>query len=313
MQSYHSAQIFEAVGLAPELVDRCFSGTVSRVGGMGLAELQRELDEQVDAAERIAHSPAPDQLPTLGLTKWRPLGGEDHLIDPQTVYLLQRAVHEDDAEAFEAYSARLHRPGRVVRLRDLIDFDASDRAPIPLDQVEDARSIATRFNTGAMSYGSISREAHECLAIAMNRLHGRSNSGEGGEDPRRETPLADGDSVNSAIKQVASGRFGVTSRYLSSATEIQIKMAQGAKPGEGGHLPGKKVYPWIAEVRQSTPGIGLISPPPHHDIYSIEDLAELIFDLKCANPRARVSVKLVSERAWEPSPPASPRVPPTRS
>ena len=295
MQSYHSAQIFEAVGLAPELVDRCFSGTVSRVGGMGLAELQRELDEQVDAAERIAHSPAPDQLPTLGLTKWRPLGGEDHLIDPQTVYLLQRAVHEDDAEAFEAYSARLHRPGRVVRLRDLIDFDASDRAPIPLDQVEDARSIATRFNTGAMSYGSISREAHECLAIAMNRLHGRSNSGEGGEDPRRETPLADGDSVNSAIKQVASGRFGVTSRYLSSATEIQIKMAQGAKPGEGGHLPGKKVYPWIAEVRQSTPGIGLISPPPHHDIYSIEDLAELIFDLKCANPRARVSVKLVSE------------------
>ena len=200
--------------------------------------------ERVDAAERIAHSPAPDQLPTLGLTKWRPLGGEDHLIDPQTVYLLQRAVHEDDAEAFEAYSARLHRPGRVVRLRDLIDFDASDRAPIPLDQVEDARSIATRFNTGAMSYGSISREAHECLAIAMNRLHGRSNSGEGGEDPRRETPLADGDSVNSAIKQVASGRFGVTSRYLSSsATKIQIKMAQGAKPGEGGHLPGKKVYP----------------------------------------------------------------------
>ena len=295
MQSYHSAQIFEAVGLAPELVDRCFSGTVSRVGGMGLAELQRELDERVDAAERIAHSPAPDQLPTLGLTKWRPLGGEDHLIDPQTVYLLQRAVHEDDAEAFEAYSARLHRPGRVVRLRDLIDFDASDRAPIPLDQVEDARSIATRFNTGAMSYGSISREAHECLAIAMNHLHGRSNSGEGGEDPRRETPLANGDSVNSAIKQVASGRFGVTSRYLSSATEIQIKMAQGAKPGEGGHLPGKKVYPWIAEVRQSTPGIGLISPPPHHDIYSIEDLAELIFDLKCANPRARVSVKLVSE------------------
>ena len=295
MQSYHSAQIFEAVGLAPELVDRCFSGTVSRVGGMGLAELQRELDERVDAAERIAHSPAPDQLPTLGLTKWRPLGGEDHLIDPQTVYLLQRAVHEDDAEAFEAYSARLHRPGRVVRLRDLIDFDASDSAPIPLDQVEDARSIATRFNTGAMSYGSISREAHECLAIAMNRLHGRSNSGEGGEDPRRETPLADGDSVNSAIKQVASGRFGVTSRYLSSATEIQIKMAQGAKPGEGGHLPGKKVYPWIAEVRQSTPGIGLISPPPHHDIYSIEDLAELIFDLRNANPSARVSVKLVSE------------------
>ena len=158
-----------------------------------------------------------------------------------------------------------------------------------------ALNIVRRFNTGAMSYGSISKEAHECMAIAMNRLHGRSNSGEGGEDPRRETPLANGDSKNSAIKQVASARFGVTSRYLCSAFEIQIKMAQGAKPGEGGHLPGKKVYPWIAEVRQSTPGIGLISPPPHHDIYSIEDLAELIFDLKNANPGARVSVKLVSE------------------
>ncbi|WP_417137671.1 FMN-binding glutamate synthase family protein, partial [Paratractidigestivibacter faecalis] len=171
----------------------------------------------------------------------------------------------------------------------------SGRTPVSLDEVEPALNIVRRFNTGAMSYGSISKEAHECMAIAMNRLHGRSNSGEGGEDPRRETPLANGDSKNSAIKQVASARFGVTSRYLCSAFEIQIKMAQGAKPGEGGHLPGKKVYPWIAEVRQSTPGIGLISPPPHHDIYSIEDLAELIFDLKNANPGARVSVKLVSE------------------
>ena len=295
MQSYHSAQIFEAVGLAPELIDRCFAGTVSRVGGMGIDDVQRELDERYDAALALNESPAPSQLPTLGLTKWRPLDGEDHLIDPQTIFLLQSAVRLDDASAFEAYSARLHKPGRVVRLRDLLDFDAAGRAPLPLDAVESARSIVTRFNTGAMSYGSISREAHECLAIAMNRLHGRSNSGEGGEDPRRETPLANGDSVNSAIKQVASGRFGVTSRYLASASEIQIKMAQGAKPGEGGHLPGKKVYPWIAEVRQSTPGLGLISPPPHHDIYSIEDLAELIFDLKCANPQARVSVKLVSE------------------
>ena len=179
-------------------------------------------------------------------------------------------------------------------MRDLLDF-VTDRTPVPLEEVEPATSIAKRFNTGAMSYGSISEEAHKCMAIAMNRLGGRSNSGEGGEDPKRETPLPNGDSMNSAIKQIASGRFGVTSRYLSSAIEIQIKMAQGAKPGEGGHLPGKKVYPWIAEVRQSTPGIGLISPPPHHDIYSIEDLAELIFDLKNANPNARVSVKLVSE------------------
>ena len=294
-QSYHSAQIFEAVGLADELVERHFTGTVSRVGGLGLAQIQDELERRFDAAASVARSAAPDELPTLGLTSWRPLDGEDHLIDPQTIYLLQRAVRTDSSEDFAAYSARLHRPGRAVRLRDLLDFDDAGRTPLPLDEVESARNIATRFNTGAMSYGSISQEAHECMAIAMNRLHGRSNSGEGGEDPVRETPLANGDSRNSAIKQVASGRFGVTSRYLASATEIQIKMAQGAKPGEGGHLPGKKVYPWIAEVRRSTPGIGLISPPPHHDIYSIEDLAELIFDLKCANPGARISVKLVSE------------------
>ena len=294
-QSYHSAQIFEAVGLADGLINRHFTGTVSRVGGLDLPQIQDEMERRYDAAQAITRSPAPHELRTLGLTTWRPLDGEDHLIDPQTIYLLQRAVRTDSAEDFAAYSARLHRPGRCVRLRDLLDFNAAERTPLPLEQVESARSIVTRFNTGAMSYGSISQEAHECMAIAMNRLHGRSNSGEGGEDPRRETPLANGDSKNSAIKQVASGRFGVTSRYLASATEIQIKMAQGAKPGEGGHLPGKKVYPWIAEVRRSTPGIGLISPPPHHDIYSIEDLAELIFDLKCANPDARISVKLVSE------------------
>ena len=298
VQSYHSAQIFEAVGLAPEFVDRYFAGTVSRVGGMGVAEVQLEQDKRYDDALALLKSPAPDQLPSLGLTKWRPLGGEDHLIDPQTIYLLQRACQDGedgDYELFKQYSARVHRTGRAVRLRDLLDFNAVGRTPVALDEVEPATSIVTRFNTGAMSFGSISQEAHECMAIAMNRLHGRSNSGEGGEDPRRETPLANGDSKNSAIKQVASARFGVTSRFLCSAFEIQIKMAQGAKPGEGGHLPGKKVYPWVAEVRQSTPGIGLISPPPHHDIYSIEDLAELIFDLKCANPGARVSVKLVSE------------------
>ncbi|WP_239283408.1 glutamate synthase large subunit [Collinsella sp. An271] len=295
VQSYHSAQIFEAVGLDEGLVERYFAGTVSRVGGLGIRDVERELDERFDAARALRTSPAPDALPSLGLTMWRPVGGEDHLIDPDTIYLLQQAVRSDSYDTFLAYSEHLRRPGRAVRLRDLMDFDFSARTPVPLDEVEDARSIVTRFNTGAMSYGSISQEAHECMAIAMNRLHGRSNSGEGGEDPRREDLLPNGDSACSAIKQVASGRFGVTSRYLSSARELQIKMAQGAKPGEGGHLPGKKVYPWIARVRQSTPGIGLISPPPHHDIYSIEDLAELIFDLKCANPDARVSVKLVSE------------------
>ena len=295
VQSYHSAQIFEAVGFTPEFVNAYFAGTVSRVGGMGVEDVEREQNERYDAALAILKSPAPDQLPTLGLTKWRPLGGEDHLIDPQTVYLLQTACREDSYDTFKEYSARLHRTGRAVRLRDLLDFNASGRTPVALDEVEPALNIVRRFNTGAMSYGSISKEAHECMAIAMNRLHGRSNSGEGGEDPRRETPLANGDSKNSAIKQVASARFGVTSRYLCSAFEIQIKMAQGAKPGEGGHLPGKKVYPWIAEVRQSTPGIGLISPPPHHDIYSIEDLAELIYDLKNANRNANINVKLVSE------------------
>ena len=290
MQGYHSAQIFEIIGLADELVERHFTFTATRVGGLDVADLQRTLDERYDAASALAASPSPAQLPTLGLTKWRP-GAEEHLIDANAIYLLQRACREGDYGLFKQFSAWVHRPGRAVTLRDLMGFlPAGD--PVPLEEVEPASQIVRRFNTGAMSYGSISREQHECLAIAMNRLHGRSNTGEGGEDPARETALPGGDSALSAIKQVASGRFGVTSRYLSSAIEIQIKMAQGAKPGEGGHLPGKKVYPWIAEVRQSTPGVGLISPPPHHDIYSIEDLAELIFDLKCANPEARISVKL---------------------
>ncbi len=292
MQGYHSAQIFEILGLSNELVEKYFTSTATRIGGLSIADVQKEEDARFDAAMALAKSPAPSQLPTLGLTKWRPLDGEEHLIDPKTIYLLQHSCREGSYEEFKEYSAWTHRAGRAVTLRDLMDFNYDAATPVPLDEVEPVESIMRRFNTGAMSYGSISREQHECLAIAMNRIHGRSNTGEGGEDPARETPLPNGDSKKSAIKQVASGRFGVTSRYLRSAIEIQIKMAQGAKPGEGGHLPGKKVYPWIAEVRQSTPGVGLISPPPHHDIYSIEDLAELIFDLKNANPDARISVKL---------------------
>ena len=293
MQGYRTAQIFEAVGLSQELVDEYFAGTVSRVGGLGIDDIQRECDERSAAARAQTSSPAPEQLPSSGITSWRPRG-EEHLITPQVITLLQRSVRDNDPELFEEYSRAVHVPGRAITLRDLLAFSAQ-RTPIPLDEVEPASEIVKRFNTGAMSYGSISQEAHECLAIAMNRLGGRSNSGEGGEDPAREAPLPNGDSRRSAIKQIASGRFGVTSRYLMSATEIQIKMAQGAKPGEGGHLPGAKIWPWIARARRSTPGVALISPPPHHDIYSIEDLAELIFDAKNANPRARVSVKLVSE------------------
>ena len=301
MQGYHSAQIFEAVGIAPEVIERCFKGTVSRVGGLGFREIQRELEQRREEALALAKSASPEQLRSAGITKWRPISGEDHLIDPKAIYLLQRAVREDSFELFEEYAKTVHPEGpdgtcrRASLLRDLLDFVPLPTGPVPLEEVEPAARIVRRFNTGAMSYGSISKEAHECLAVAMNRLGGRSNTGEGGEDPAREVPLPNGDSLRSAIKQVASGRFGVTSRYLVSATEIQIKMAQGAKPGEGGHLPGGKVYPWIADVRRATPGVGLISPPPHHDIYSIEDLAELIFDLKNANPAARVSVKLVAE------------------
>lgn len=294
MQGYHAAQVFEAVGLSQDLVDRHFTGTVSRVGGLGMEDVQRECDLRQQAACALERTPAPDQLPSSGMTAWRPLGGEEHLVNPVSINLLQRAVREGDPALFEEYSAAVHKPGRTVLLRDLLEL-APTRQPIPIDQVEPASEIVKRFNTGAMSYGSISQEAHECLAIAMNRLHGRSNSGEGGEDPAREVTLPNGDSKRSAIKQLASGRFGVTSRYLMSADEIQIKMAQGAKPGEGGHLPGSKVWPWIAQVRRCTPGVGLISPPPHHDIYSIEDLAETIFDMKNANPKARVSVKLVAE------------------
>jgi glutamate synthase (NADPH/NADH) large chain len=295
MQGYHSAQIFEAVGLSDELIDQHFTGTVSRVGGLKMGDLQRECNERYDAAVALLRTPAPNQLASSGITKWRPLDGEEHLLNPQSIYLLQRAVRENDYEMFHEFSQAIHPVGRTITLRDLLEFSFGGRESIPIDEVEPVFEIVKRFNTGAMSYGSISQEAHECIAIAMNRLHGRSNSGEGGEDPIREVTLPNGDSKRSAIKQIASGRFGVTSRYLMSADEIQIKLAQGAKPGEGGHLPGRKVWPWIAKVRRSTPGVSLISPPPHHDIYSIEDLAELIFDAKNANPNARISVKLVSE------------------
>lgn len=295
MQGYHSAQIFEIVGFSKEFVDKNFKNTVSRVGGLGVADVERECNERYDEAEALKKSPAPDQLASSGLTKWRPLGGEDHMITPQVIYLLQRAVREGDYDLFKQYSKALHPKNRSIVLRDLLEFVPLASGPVPLDEVEPASEIVKHFTTGAMSYGAISEEAHECMAIAMNRIGAKSNTGEGGENPSRETTLPNGDSKLSAIKQVASARFGVTSRYLMSAKEIQIKLAQGAKPGEGGHLPGRKVWPWVAEVRRSTPGVGLISPPPHHDIYSIEDLAELIFDLKNANPGARISVKLVSE------------------
>ncbi|MNB74657.1 Ferredoxin-dependent glutamate synthase 1 [compost metagenome] len=293
IQSYRGAQIFEAVGLKSEFVDRYFTWTPSRIGGIGLEEV---------AAEALAHhfrafsdKDGTDKvLDSGGEYQWRS-DGEDHLFNPQTIHLLQHSVRSGDYEMYKKYSALVQGESKKHQtLRSLLELKPVGE-PIPLDEVEPASSIMRRFKTGAMSFGSISKEAHETLAIAMNRIGGKSNTGEGGEDPARFIPEANGDSRRSSIKQVASGRFGVTSNYLVNADEIQIKMAQGAKPGEGGQLPGRKVYPWVAEVRGSTPGVGLISPPPHHDIYSIEDLAELIYDLKNANPRANINVKLVSE------------------
>jgi len=291
--SYFGSQIFEAVGLSKEFVDRYFTATPSRIGGVGIDVISKE------AGMRHAH--AFPERPVNGRTldvggnyQWR-AEGEHHLFNPETIYKLQQAVRTNDYAAYQAYAAMINNQTYGLdTLRDLLDFKFS-RYPIPLQEVESVESIVKRFKTGAMSYGSISQEAHEALAIAMNRIGGKSNTGEGGEDPARYQEDASGDSRNSAIKQVASARFGVTSNYLIHARELQIKMAQGAKPGEGGQLPGKKVYPWIAKTRHSTPGVGLISPPPHHDIYSIEDLAELITDLKNANPQARINVKLVSE------------------
>jgi glutamate synthase (ferredoxin) len=293
MQSYRGAQIFEAVGLNEAVVDKYFTWTSTRIEGADLEVITQE------AIQRHAHA-YPDRqvnghaLDVGGEYQWRK-EGEAHLFSPQTIHTLQKAVRTGSFEIFKQYSSLVNEQGKKqYTLRGLLAF--KKRTPVPIEEVESIDSILKRFKTGAMSYGSISSEAHEALAIAMNRVGGKSNTGEGGEDPERYTWTNErGDSKNSAIKQVASGRFGVTSLYLSQAREIQIKMAQGAKPGEGGQLPGGKVYPWIAKVRHSTPGVGLISPPPHHDIYSIEDLAELIHDLKNANREARISVKLVSE------------------
>ena len=291
IQSYQSAQIFEAIGIRRDVIDEYFTGTVSRVGGVGLDEIAEGVE--------YYHSRAFDPLGlntdlTLDSSGYERLRSghqkEDHMYNPQVIWMLQQAARNHDYEMFRRYSAMVDDESTPHTLRGLLAFAEPEGGPIPIDEVEPVSDIVRRFKTGAMSYGSISKEAHECLAIAMNRIGGKSNSGEGGEEPER----LHSDRC-SAIKQVASGRFGVTSEYLVSAKELQIKMAQGAKPGEGGHLPGKKVYPWIAKTRHSTPGIHLISPPPHHDIYSIEDLSELIYDLKNANDQARISVKLVSE------------------
>ncbi len=294
--SYRGAQIFEAIGLSNDVIDRYFTGTVSRLGGVGLDVIAAETRARHDVAYPISGiSPAHRTLEVGGEYQWR-REGEPHLFDPETVFRLQHATRSKRYDIFGEYTSRVDdQARRLMTLRGLFDFREGLRPPVPLEEVEPAADIIRRFSTGAMSYGSISQEAHETLAIAMNRLGAKSNTGEGGEDAERYVPLPNGDSRRSAIKQVASGRFGVTSEYLVNADDIQIKMAQGAKPGEGGQLPGHKVYPWIAKTRHSTPGVGLISPPPHHDIYSIEDLAQLIHDLKNANPRARIHVKLVSE------------------
>ncbi len=293
IESYCGAQIFEAIGLHPSVIDRYFTRTASRIGGVGMDVLAREATIRHSRAfpERGTH---PHTLDVGGQYQWR-ADGEYHLFSPQTVHKLQQAVRNADYGVFKEYSGLVNEQlEKKATLRGLLGLKLAP-TPIPLDEVEPWTEIVKRFKTGAMSYGSISIEAHEALAIAMNRVGGKSNTGEGGEDPARYIPDANGDSRSSAIKQVASGRFGVTSHYLVNAQELQIKMAQGAKPGEGGQLPGSKVYPWIAKVRFSTPGVGLISPPPHHDIYSIEDLAELIHDLKNSNTQARISVKLVAE------------------
>ena len=295
IQSYRGAQIFEAIGLNEEFVRTYFDKTASRVGGVGLEEIAGETLYHHHRAFASRGDAVTGALLEGGQYQWR-RDGEQHLFNPETVFRLQHATQAGRYDIFKKYTNLIDDQNeRLCTLRGLFELRFGDNPPVPIDEVEPVESIVRRFATGAMSYGSISAEAHETLAIAMNRLGGKSNTGEGGEDPERYKPLPGGDSKKSAIKQVASGRFGVTSEYLVSAQELQIKMAQGAKPGEGGQLPGHKVWPWIAKVRYSTPGVGLISPPPHHDIYSIEDLAQLIYDLKNSNPRARISVKLVAE------------------
>ena len=294
--SYTGAQVFEAIGLSKEVVDEYFVGATSRLGGIGIDIIAQETIKR----HHVAYPPGGEipgskKLQIGGEYQWR-RDGEPHLFDPETVFTLQHATRLKRFDVFKRYTNRVDEQSRrLMTLRGLFQFKEGVRQPIPIDQVEPVSEILKRFATGAMSYGSISQEAHETLAIAMNRIGGKSNTGEGGEDPARNKPDANGDLRRSAIKQVASGRFGVTSEYLVNADDIQIKMAQGAKPGEGGQLPGNKVYPWIAKVRYSTPGVGLISPPPHHDIYSIEDLAQLIHDLKNANNQSRIHVKLVAE------------------
>ncbi|MEO0900144.1 MAG: glutamate synthase large subunit [Bacteroidota bacterium] len=292
MQSYHGAQIFEILGLSKEVSEECFTGTVSRINGLDYEDLKRE----VKARHELAF-PKTDQgklrLAEGGLYQWK-LNGETHLFNPESIHLLQKSTKLNDFQLYKKYAQKINEQGaKAVTLRSL--FELTEQNPIPLEEVEPVENILKRFATGAMSFGSISHEAHATLAMAMNRIGGKSNSGEGGEDPMRFPRRADGDWERSATKQIASGRFGVTMHYLSEAEELQIKIAQGAKPGEGGQLPGHKVDDWIGRVRHSTPGVGLISPPPHHDIYSIEDLAQLIFDLKNANPKARISVKLVAK------------------
>ncbi|MGH3202927.1 MAG: glutamate synthase large subunit, partial [Streptosporangiaceae bacterium] len=298
--SYTGAQIFEAIGLGPEVIETCFAGTTSRLSGVDFTALAAEIEQRTGLALADPAGMEHRRLATGGEYQWR-RDGEPHLFNPETVFKLQHATRTRRYEIFKEYTSLVDdQSRRLMTLRGLlrirgVDAGAAAPRPVPINEVEPVSSVVRRFATGAMSYGSISAEAHQTLAIAMNRLGARSNTGEGGEDPDRFTPERNGDLRRSAVKQVASGRFGVTSEYLVNADDLQIKMAQGAKPGEGGQLPGNKVYPWIAQTRYSTPGVGLISPPPHHDIYSIEDLAQLIHDLKNANPAARVHVKLVSE------------------
>ena len=293
LQSYQGSQIFEAVGISKKVIDEYFTNTVSRVEGITIEDIAEDVDYHHSKAFDMLGLKNDLSLDSEGDHKYRS-GKEEHLYNPLTIHTLQTAAWTNNYELFKQYTSMINKETSPVSLRGLMDFNYPSKG-VPIEEVESVDSIVKRFKTGAMSYGSISKEAHETLAIAMNMIHGKSNTGEGGEDLERLTVGPDGLNKCSAIKQVASGRFGVTSRYLVSAQEIQIKMAQGAKPGEGGHLPGKKVYPWIAKTRYATPGVSLISPPPHHDIYSIEDLAQLIYDLKNANRKARISVKLVSE------------------
>lgn len=294
LQSYKGAQIFEALGVDDTVVDRCFTGTATRIKGMTFELIAQDafaFHEKGFPSRDVHNIPG---LAESGEYHWRD-GGEPHINDPTSIANIQDAVRTKNDKSYEAYSMSEYEQIKSCTLRGMLDFSFESQSSVPIDQVEPWTEIVRRFVTGAMSYGSISMESHSTLAVAMNRLGGKSNTGEGGEDPERSLPMDNGDTMRSAIKQIASGRFGVTSNYLADSDELQIKMAQGAKPGEGGELPGHKVSGPIARTRHSTPGVGLISPPPHHDIYSIEDLKQLIYDLKCSNPRSRVSVKLVSE------------------